>query len=190
MWSPRPAYAVDERADYDPSPDTSQPPETGGEFSSPPEARTPSGKTNGREISAATRLALASDLMRGRSILWVDDHMSWNDSLRNLFITTGMTVDRAVTTETGLNMTRRHHYDLIITDMKRDTEPAGDRAGIALLDGLAALGRRIPAIVYTGNVDPRLGIPHGALAVIDDPNELVHLVVDVMERLHRESQAR
>ena len=39
-----------------------------------------------------------------------------------------------------------------------------------------------PVIFYIGIFDPKLGIPGGAFGITNRPDELLHLVLDALER--------
>ena len=70
-------------------------------------------------------------------------------------------------------------HDLVISDIGR--EP-GAEDGLELLPRLLDLGYEGRVIFYIGEYEPRLGIPVGAHGVTDRPDELLHLVLDVLER--------
>jgi hypothetical protein len=70
-------------------------------------------------------------------------------------------------------------FHLIISDIAR---PGSQRAGV---DELPVVQRAFPAvqvIYYVGEVDPSLPGPPGSFGIADRPEELLHLILNVLER--------
>ncbi|MFI5978537.1 response regulator [Streptomyces sp. NPDC051452] len=128
---------------------------------------------------ALRRLEHAAEVLEGGKILWVDDHPEQNTALIELFRTTGMEVDTALSTDEALMDLRRHSYDIILSDIGRAGDP---QAGITLLDELEQLGIDTPAVLFTAWFDDTTGSPRRAFAVTEVPDEVVHYVIDLMER--------
>jgi CheY-like chemotaxis protein len=133
--------------------------------------------------AAASRLEHAAEILKGGRILWVDDNPDWNEPLIRLFRELAMTVDTARSTDEALGNLRSRSYDLVISDMHRDTEQPSDRAGLTLIDALARQGTRLPVIIYAASFDPRRGVHPAIFACTDGVNSLVHYVIDLMERV-------
>ena len=72
----------------------------------------------------------------------------------------------------------RKTYDLVITDMRRQGEPAGDAAGIELLDQMVRDGIPTPAIIFTNR--PVAAVHPRAAIVTTNPEDLVDGVVDLV----------
>ena len=70
-------------------------------------------------------------------------------------------------------------YDVILSDMARDNRPT---AGLEMLPALQQHNHQIPVIFYIGVVDPAKGVPPGAFGITNRPDELLHLILDVLER--------
>jgi CheY-like chemotaxis protein len=130
-----------------------------------------------------SRLEHALDSLRRGRILWVDDHPEWNRDLIRLFERHEMVVDIVRSTEEALARARASTYDLVITDMWRDTEHPSCAAGRTLMDALSRQRRRPPVVIYAAQFDPKLGMHPAAFGYAKHANELVHLVIDVMERV-------
>jgi len=129
-----------------------------------------------------SRLEHALDSLRHGRILWVDDHPEWNRDLIRLFERHEMVVHAVRSTEEALARDRVGVYDLVITDMWRDTEHPSCAAGRTLMDALSRRRGRPPILIYAAGFDPKLGMHPAAFGYAKHANELVHLVIDVMER--------
>lgn len=133
--------------------------------------------------AAVSRLQHAAEMLRGGQILWVDDNPEWNLPLIQLFRRLGMTVDTSRSTDEAISNLRSHRYDLIISDMRRDTEQPAQSAGITLLDALGRQGDRSPVIIAAANFDPQIGVHPGIFAYTNAVDDIVHYVIDIMERV-------
>ncbi|MQA27639.1 MAG: response regulator, partial [Micromonosporaceae bacterium] len=71
--------------------------------------------------AAISRLEHAAHIVKRGRILWVDDNSDGNSALTHLFRRLGMTVDTARSTDEAMARLNERSYDLIITDMRRDT---------------------------------------------------------------------
>ena len=129
-----------------------------------------------------SRLEHALDSLRHGRILWVDDHPEWNRDLIRLFERLEMVVHVVRSTDEALARARASTYDLVITDMWRDTEHPSCTAGLTLMDAMARRRHRPPIIIWAAQFDPKLGMHPAAFGYAKHANELVHLVIDVMER--------
>ncbi|MGC3000611.1 response regulator [Streptomyces sp. G35A] len=129
--------------------------------------------------TALGRLEHAADVLHGGRILWVDDHPEGNASLVELFRSAGMDVDVTTSTEEAAPLFRRRPYDVIISDIDR----GGDgQAGIKMLRLLEQDKVEVPVLIYTGSFDPERGVDRRIFAATIAPVELVHYVIDLMER--------
>ncbi|GAA4314812.1 hypothetical protein GCM10023086_36280 [Streptomyces venetus] len=130
--------------------------------------------------TALGRLEHAADVLRGGKLLWVDDRPESNAPLVELFRTAGMHVDVTLSTEEATPLFRRRPYDIIVSDIDRD----GDRqAGIKMLRLLEQYKIDVPVLIYTGRFDPERGVDRRIFAATTVPVELVHYVIDLMERV-------
>lgn len=133
--------------------------------------------------AAVSRLQHAAEILRGGRILWVDDNPEWNLPLIQLFRRLGMTVDTSRSTDEAISNLRSRRYDLILSDMRRDTEHPAQSAGITLLDALERQGDRSPVIIAAANFDPQIGVHPGIFAYTNAVDDIVHYVIDIMERV-------
>jgi len=129
-----------------------------------------------------SRLEHALDSLRHGRILWVDDHPEWNRDLIRLFERLEMVVHVVRSTDEALARLRAGTYDLVITDMWRDTEHPSCAAGLTLMDAMSRRRHQPPIIIWAAQFDPKLGMHPAAFGYAKHANELVHLVIDVMER--------
>jgi CheY-like chemotaxis protein len=117
-------------------------------------------------------------VFRDAQILWVDDHPEYNRNERKMFRRLGVEIDIGKSTKEALEMLRNQIYDLVISDMARDTPTAG-------LDFIAQFRKEdgsTPLIFYIGEIDPTKGVPPGAFGITNRPDELLNLTLDALER--------
>ncbi|WP_432958707.1 response regulator [Micromonospora haikouensis] len=130
--------------------------------------------------AAISRLDHAAESLRNGRVLWVDDNPGWNSSVVRLLERSGMRVEIAVTTEEALTALSRRTYDLLITDMRRGND---GQAGQRLVEEMAARGMTLPIVLFTLNFDPRRGVHPSVFAYTTAVDELLHFVIDIMERV-------
>ena len=125
------------------------------------------------------RAMLVEPLIRGRRVLWVDDQPSNNFYERLALAQIGLSIDVAVSSEQGIHSAKHLRPDVIVSDMKRYGD---ENAGLKFLETSRAEGVVAPVIYYVGGVDEGRGIPAGAFGITDRPDEVLHLILDVLER--------
>ena len=145
------------------------------------EAGTPASASERR--AAVSRLQHAAEILREGHILWVDDNPESNMPLIRLFRQLGMIVDTPRSTDEALSNLQRRSYDLVLSDMRRDTEQPAETAGITLIEALERRGIHLPVVIVSAGFDPRLGVHPGIFAHTNAVDDLVHYVIDLMERI-------
>lgn len=114
-------------------------------------------------------------------VLWVDDMPDNNIYLRDLLRSLGIYVDLAKNTFDAVSMVALTKYDVIISDMKRDGD---SKAGIKMLAEFQQ--RNLDAyrwtVFYFSQFDPGRGVPTYAFGATNRPDELIHLILDILER--------
>lgn len=121
-----------------------------------------------------------SALIEGSTILWIDDNPSYNRCERNILETIGISVDTAVTSDQAGILLAARGYDLVISDVYRQTTPD---AGIRFLSSAPFTALDVPLVFYTGSYNEiNRGVPRRAYAVAHRPDYLIHFVLDVLER--------
>lgn len=129
--------------------------------------------------SALKRARLVGTAIKDARILWVDDNPKNNQWERLTLKQLGAHVTAADTTETALGCLRSDSYDLILSDVSR---AGNSREGIAALPRLQSVSPDTAVVFYVGHVDPSMGVPPGAFGITNRPDELLHLVMDALER--------
>jgi hypothetical protein len=127
--------------------------------------------------SALRRAELVAAAVRGARVLWVDDVPGNNRSECQLLTALGLRVDQVRSTAEALTALASATYDLILSDMARDEE---SNAGLRMLGRLG--GGSPPVVFYVGCVDESRSAPRGSFGIADQPESLLHLVLDVLER--------
>ncbi len=118
-------------------------------------------------------------LVDGARILWVDDRPELTAGEADAFSALGAAVVRARSTEDALAALDEATFDLIISDIARGG--VAD-AGVEALPRLLERAPGTPIIFYVDELEPGQGTPSGAFGITNDPEELVHLVFDALER--------
>jgi len=119
------------------------------------------------------------EILSGAQILWVDDHPENNLNERRMFEQLNVELDIAKSTEEAIKMLKHAKYDLILSDMNRDDEPS---AGLDFLKKFRTADEKTPVIFYIGVFDPEKGVPPKSFGITNRPDELLHLVLDALER--------
>lgn len=136
-----------------------------------------------RRIVASTpalrRAEFVAPILRHAQILWVDDNPENNIYEREVLRTLGSNTDIVTSTQQGMVALQSKVYDLVISDMSRGSTPD---EGLVLLQEMRK--RRFPQrmVFYVGNVDPEKGKPAESFGITDRPDELLHLIMDILER--------
>ena len=115
---------------------------------------------------------------RDVQILWVDDHPEYNLNERKMFRRLGVKIDISKSTHAALEMLKDHIYDIVISDMARDTSTAG----LEFLAEFRKDNQNTPVIFYVGEIDPTKGIPVQAFGITNRPDELLQLTLDALKR--------
>ncbi|WP_129336292.1 response regulator [Cellulomonas endophytica] len=123
------------------------------------------------------RLARARDRTVGARLLWVDDEPAANRAERQVLRSAGVVVLVATTTQEGLALLDREDPTIVVTDMARPESPT---AGLELADAVRRRHPDLPVIAYVTDLRP--GVPADLFGITDRPDELVHLVLDALER--------
>ena len=130
--------------------------------------------------SPALRRARAhAHLMDGARILWIDDTPEWVASEAEVFTALGAEVVVARSTDEALDHLYREPFDLVLSDISRG---ARDDEGIRALPQVSQAAEGAPVIFYVARVREDRPAPAGSFGIAGHPEELVHLVFDVLER--------
>lgn len=118
-------------------------------------------------------------VFKGAQILWVDDHPENNLNERRMLRQLNTEIDMATNSEEALKILANAKYDVVLSDMARGQDPL---AGLDFLQKLRELDRSTPVIFYIGVIDLDKGVPGRAFGLTNRPDELLHLILDVLER--------
>ena len=127
------------------------------------------------EDAARERLASAVEIKAGR-VLWVDDHPDNNVEESLMLTGLGLAITQTTSTEAALRYLGQASYEMLITDLGREGNPA---AGLDLLERLPANSGEMSSLVYTMNAGERAdrAIELGATAVVETAGELLEEVL-------------
>lgn len=125
------------------------------------------------------RVEMGKQILPGARILWVDDNPANNTYEVNALTSVGISVVQVTTSEEALATLSEGRYDTVISDISRG---GNTEEGLNFLNRMRDQGLDHPTIFYIGHVDPHEGVPPYAFGITDRPDDLLHLVLDVLER--------
>lgn len=120
------------------------------------------------------------DVFNNARILWIDDRPENNRHERRMFRQLRTHVDNATNSADALKLLDIDIYDLVISDIARKDERDDD--GIKFLNTFRDQDSNTPVIFYVGNYVQKQGVPPMAFGITDRPDQLLHLVLDALER--------
>ena len=98
---------------------------------------------------------------------------------KEILLNIGINFDTAWNSEQAWYQINNSEYDLIISDILRNGDP---KAGLDFLDRIVKNGFNIPFIFFIADVKPELGTPPYAFGITNLVAELLHYVMDIIER--------
>jgi CheY-like chemotaxis protein len=128
--------------------------------------------------SGLRRAEQVERVLRGARVLWVDDHPENNAWERELFRSLGVVIVPVESTRSALACLQAEPFDVVLSDIRRDGEP------IDGIDGAMQIHSAVPSlpIVFYIRDFTHRRIPEPASGITNEPNELLHLVLDRLER--------
>ncbi len=129
--------------------------------------------------SAIRRAQMARAAAVGARILWVDDNPESNRYEIMLFTSLGAEVVTSTSTGEAVELLRAESWDLVLSDMSRDGR--GDE-GLRLLEWIRSQAVQVPLVFYVMARETDRDRPLGSFGITNQPDELIHLVFDVLER--------
>jgi CheY-like chemotaxis protein len=129
--------------------------------------------------NALNRARKHLDIFSGAQVLWVDDHPENNLNERRMLRQLNTEIDTATSSEEALEILKNARYDLVLSDMARGNEAM---AGLTFLQKLRDIDASIPVIFYIGVIDTSKGVPAQAFGLTNRPDQLLHLILDALER--------
>ncbi len=133
-----------------------------------------------QKIGLWNRMAHVKDKNLKIKALWLDDSgVVVQCSEKRLIEAIGVELDICPNPDKAFDVLLNNAYDFIISDMKRGDDT---QAGVTFLKKLVEKRRWIPTIFYITNFHASKGVPPYAFGITNRPNELLHLVMDLIER--------
>ena len=138
-----------------------------------------------RDHSGLRRAAYDVRRFRGAPLLWIDDHPEWNEAETALLRQLGFHVVASRSTEDALRRLRRQTesslgpFRVILSDIARGSRRT---AGVEALPRLREVAPDTPVIFYVGEMTSDRVPPKGSAGITDSPDQLLHLVLDALER--------
>lgn len=123
------------------------------------------------------RLKRVKDIVKGAKVLWVDDHPEWNSWEIAFLESMGARVRTVETTKSALALIGKS-FDIVLSDIAREGK---ETAGVDALPQLKSAAPETPVVFYIGQ-EPTREVPVGAFGITNRPDELFHLILDVLER--------
>lgn len=127
----------------------------------------------------AERLQMAQPRLARTRLLWIDDFPAGNKAEMKVLKDAGATIDVARSDSDAMKQLARGVYDIVLSDIKRGES---ETAGIRFLPAIRDVPLVPPVIFY---VHDSKGAPDGAFGIATRPDELLHLILDALERRGR-----
>ena len=124
----------------------------------------------------ARRLEYRRSLISGARILWIDDRPNNNTIEIGLLRNFGAVVDLALSNEDARERLRSAVYDVVLSDITRGKD---DEDGKNIVPEVKDAVLSPPLIFYVGKERP---LPEGAFGLTIRLDELLHLILDALER--------
>jgi hypothetical protein len=118
-------------------------------------------------------------LLHNVYLLWIDDMPESLHGERKMLQDLHVEIDLARSTAEAEQFLQINHYDIILSDIARGNDR---KAGIEFLMTYAQREKRAPVIFYVGYFQPEKGVPPYAFGITHRPDELLHLILDALER--------
>lgn len=112
-------------------------------------------------------------------LLWVDDHPDTIGNEIELLQAIGAQIDHTTSTDQALTLIKEKEYTVILSDLVRQNDHS---EGVRLLECLRELEENYPVIFYSQDIDWSRGTPPYAFGLAALPSDLLHLVMDVLDR--------
>jgi hypothetical protein len=136
--------------------------------------------------SAIRRAKQARASFQGSHILWIADDLGRAAAEQRTLESLGAKLSRARDTLGALgelhgmqSASSPRSFDVIVSDVARHDSGTGGADELPLLKRAAPT---TPVIFYVARLEPDTRRPAGSLGITDDPGELLHLVLDVLQR--------
>jgi Effector-associated domain 11 len=112
--------------------------------------------------------------------LWIDDNLPCTLSEQRLINALNVEIDSAHNSEMAETMIKNTTYHFIVSDMLRKENPT---EGTNFVTKLVKQNIHIPVILYVTKYNIEKGVPPHIFGITNKPSELLHLVMDIIERI-------
>ena len=120
------------------------------------------------------------DTARKVRVLWIDDTITSNKYELNILDSLGITSNFAHSSEEAREKLQQTQYDLVISDISRKDNPA---EGVEFLAAYAPAHPAHPPFIFNiANFDKAKGTPPYAFGITNNPVDLFHLIMDILDR--------
>ena len=125
------------------------------------------------------RMTFVKEMRIPFTVLWIDDKPAYIASELAILRSIGIEFQLAASSAAGRAILDQQAIDLIISDVGREQKR---RAGFEFAEALVADESQVPMVIYTIFRDPTYLLPPNIFGIALQPDELIHYVLDVMER--------
>ena len=126
-----------------------------------------------------SRIEKNLDILKGARILMFDDRPDLLKNERKMLENLGIHTSMVTSLKQAEETLKVNHYDLMISDIDR---PTGQPNGIEAVKQLRVENPELAVIFYISAIEPDKGTPPYAFGITNKPTELVHLIIDVLQR--------
>ncbi len=127
--------------------------------------------------SVMRRIEKVHSVLAGANLLWVDDQPEGNLYERVALSELGVQIDLALSTSEALLFLERKKYHAVISDMSRGAIPD---EGLRMVQAMRE--ESPPVVFYILDLDGSRGTPPCTFGITNRPDELMHLLLDILER--------
>ena len=144
------------------------------------ESAVKAGKNPNLQVSNSLMQRISHYPKRPVRVLWVDDNRDTVMYESGVLQGLGLLVEFAKTSANAMDRLEKEKFQIVISDIRR-----GDKntEGLDFMARMRAANMQAPVIYYVSELDKSKGVPLGAFGITDDPNELIHLALDLAERI-------
>ncbi len=112
-------------------------------------------------------------------LLWLDDGPGDDPLEAQIFNSMGISLTVLHQSSQAAQALSERDFQVMVSDIYRGGYA---KEGLEFFEHMRMAGLDVPTIFYVGNLDPSRGVPPYAKGITNYPPELIHLVLDVLER--------
>ncbi len=147
------------------------------------QSKIPSQRVDVPRIRETVSRAFAPEVaenLTGKSVLWVDDNPANNELAMRALKKLRLDIVQETSTEAGLAAMRQRHFDLVVSDMGRNSNM---RAGYDLLKAIRAQGNQVPFLIFAGSDSIEFRREAAQRGAQLSTNDMLELIDNVITRL-------